>query len=286
MSWAPTDLVSDADLLAYESRIQTWFGQWDWRDRRAKALEDWLWPQVRTAGFDPQRFRTRYTPTAVYSAVSGTFTDWTAAAQSATAEDLTLATIFGTGSVCYVGSAALFRGLSLRVTDTPSATAATLTVALWRDGWRTVAAADGTVHAAGVSCSGGGAITWTLPDDWTLRSLNSLTAYWARLSLSAVPTGAKAGQLACIRRSLLCGPATLRTLALIFREAPISQDGPWRERADWYEAEAERAIQRVLPVIGGEFEAEDSQDDVIDATEAVQTASEARDAAGWSWERA
>ena len=286
MSWAPADLVSDADLVAYESRILSLFGQWEWRDRRAKALEDWLWPQVRVAGYDPQRFRTRYAPTAAYIYASSAYTDVTTAAQDDTAENVDLAAAFATGAVLYVGSEAPFRGLSVRVTDAPSTTSAVLTVAAWRDSWQTLAVADGTTHTAGKAFSGGGAITWTLGDDWVMRTLNSTTAYWVRLSLSAVPTGAKASQIGCIRRSLLCAPATYRTLALIFREAPLGQDGPWRDRAEWYDGEADRSLQRVLPLLGGEFEHADSEDDVIDATEAVQTASEARDGTGWTWERA
>lgn len=286
MSWAPTDLVSDRDLTAYETRILSLFGAWDWRDRRAKALEDWLWPQVRVAGFDPQRFRTRYTPTAVYYGES-TYTSVTSEAQNDTAEDLALATIFASSTTrLYVGSTAPFRGLSIRVTDTPSSTAATLTVDAWRDAWQALAVTDGTALTAGKPFSGGGAITWALSDDWVPRTISTTAgAYWVRLALSAVPTGAKAGQIGCIRRSLLCAPATFRTLALIFREAPLSQDGPWRERAEWYEAEADRALQRVLPVIGGEFDT-DPEDDVIDATEAAQTASEARGGSGWTWDRA
>lgn len=285
MSWAPADLVSDRDLLAYETRILSLFGQWDWRDRRAKVLEDWLWPQVRTAGFDPQRFRTRYAPAAAYYGAG--LTAVTSAAQDATAEDLDLAAIFAASDqYLYLGSTAPFRGLSVRVTDTPSATAATLTVQAWRDAWQTLSVDDGTQATSGTPFSRGGAITWSLSDDWVTRSLGDTTgAYWVRLALSAVPTGAKAGQIACIRRSLLAGPLTYRVLALIFREAPLSQDGPWREKADWYETEAERALARALPLLGGEFDT-DPQDDVIDATEAAQTASEARGTSGWTWERA
>lgn len=286
MSWAPADLVSDRDLVAYETRVQSLFGQWDWRERRAKALEDWLWPQVRVAGYDPRRFRTRYAPEAALYGVT-TYTDVTAAAQSATAEDLDLAAVFASSTTrLYLGSPAPFRGVSVRVTDSPSATAATLTVQAWRDAWQQVAVDDGTVLTAGVPFSRGGAITWTLGDDWVTRSLSTVDAcYWVRMALSATPTGAKAGQVAVIRRSLLCAPVTFRTLALIFREAPLSQDGPWRERADWYEAEAERALQRVLPILGGEFDTI-TEDDVVDADEAEQTASEARGASAWTLERA
>ena len=117
MSWAPQDLVTDADLVAYDSRILTQFGRVDWADRRTKAIEDWLWPQLRVANFDPERFRTRYTPDAVLYGAG--LTDVTGAATSATTDDLNLATIFSSGTAyLYVGSARPFRGISVRVEPT------------------------------------------------------------------------------------------------------------------------------------------------------------------------
>jgi len=285
MSWHPADLVTDADLLAYEPKILTHFGQASWGDLRTKVLEDWLWPQLRGRGFDPARFRTRYAADAVCYGAS--YTDLTEAATDTTTDDLPLATIFASASAyLYVGSAQPFRGISLRITDAPSATAATLSVALWRDIWQSAAITDGTAKTSGVPLSGGGAITWTVPADWATRDLGTFGPYyWARIALSAVPTGATATQVSVIRRSLLCAPVTFRALALIFRGAPLNQAGPWEPRADWYEQEAERALDRAWPVLGGEFDTI-TEDDVVDADEQAQTPDAARGNTGWTYERA
>jgi hypothetical protein len=277
MSWAPNDLVTDADLLGYDERILTQFGQIAWAVRRSKALEDWLWPQLRVAGFDPQRFRTRFVADAVLGYTSAAYTDYTAAAASETASDVPLATVLASGSdALYVGSTAPFRGLSIRMTDSVASASRTLTVAVWADAWHGVAATDGTQATSGIPFSRGGAITWVVPGTLVTRTLNAVGPYyWAKLALSGAPTGAALGQVACIRRSLLCGPAALRTLALIYREAPLAQDGPWEAKAAWAEAEADKALERVLPVLGGEFDTI-THDDVLGADEAGQTADAAR----------
>lgn len=286
MSWAPTDLLADDDLLAYEPKILSQFGQIQWAPLRAKVLEDWLWPQLEAASFPAPRFRTRFAPDAVLIDAAGTFSDVTSAAQDATVDDLALATAFAsTATRLCVGSAVPFRGLSCRMGETVNATTAKVTVALWRDGWQSVAVADNT-SVGGAAFARGGAITWTVPETWVPRTLSDTTPrYWARVTLSVAPNAGTLGQVAVIRRSRLCGAVTCRTLAAIFRAAPLSQDGPWREKADWYEAEAERMLQRALPLLGGEFDTV-TEDDVVDADEAGQTADEARATVGWTFERA
>ena len=286
-SWAPNDLVSDTDLIAYERTILSQFGQSDWQAKRAKTLEDWLFPLLVQQGLEPQRLRTRYTPSEVYGYTSAAFTDYTAASQNQTTDDLPLATILAAGTdYLYIGSPEPFRGLSLRMHEAVSAQASTLTVALWRDAWRSVTVTDGTAATAGTPFGRGGAITWTLPEDWVTRIVNgSGHRYWARISVSAAPTAlTSAGQLAVIRRSALCAPATLRTLYQIFHEAQTSQDGPWRDKADTYRQMAEEAWLRCLPLVGREFDT-DPVDDVVDATEATRTTDEVS-GGGWRWERA
>jgi hypothetical protein len=272
MSWAPNDLVVDADLVAYESTILTQFAVPDWQARRQKAIEDWLFPLLEGRGFAPHRWRTRFVPSAVLGYTSASFTDLTTAAQDT--EGLTLSSVLtGTSDALYVGSDQPFRGVSIRMIDHVNAVALTLTKAMWQDAWSSVTGvSDGTRASAGVPLSQGGAITWTTPDGLTRRTVNTTgPLYWLKLSVSSAPTaGTKAGALLVIRRSRLCAAVTFRTLALIFREAPTAQDGPWREKAEWYEAQAEQAWLRVADLIGGEFDADDS--DAIDTTEAGQTA--------------
>ena len=286
MSWAPSDLVTDQDLVAYEADILTNFGQIDWDSRRSKALEDWLFPLLAANNFPPYRLRTRYVADAVFGFTGGVYSDLSSAAHDTTADDINLATLFATPGTdaFYIGSTQPFRGLSIRMLDTVSSATGQLTVQLWSDAWQSVGITDGTLHVSGKSLSGGGAVTWMPPFEWVERPINnSVSLYYAKVTMSAVPTSAKASQISVIRRSLLCAAVTFRTLALIFREAPTSQDGPWEKKADWYETQALTAFERVLPVIGGEFDT--SVDDVIDQTEAVQTVEDVTHG-GWTLERA
>lgn len=287
MSWHPSDLVTDADLLAYERTILTQHGATDWHARRQKVLEDWLWPQLRARGLSPERFRTRFVADAVYGNTSSAFTDYTSASSDRTADDLNLATILAaSGDYLAIGSRQQFRGVSLRMVENVSSVTATLTVELWQDAWQAVAFTDSTQASSGKPFSRGGSVTWTPPGEWVLRTLSTSQhpLYFARLKLSTAPTGAKLQQVAVIRRSVLCAPATLKTLALIFREAPSQQDGPWTDKAEFYEQEAGKAMSRALPLVGGEFDTTEPLDDVVDATEQSQTTDQVGRA--FVWERA
>jgi hypothetical protein len=286
MATRANDLVTDRDLLAYEANILTTFNKVEWADKRAKALSDWLWPLCQQNGFPVEKHRTRYEADAVYTLISAAFADETADAKSTTVNDLDLAAIFATvgTDALYIGSKVMFRGLSVRLSDAVSAVASTMTVSLWTDAWEAVSITDGTARVSGKTLSGGGAVTWRVPDGWVLRSLNgSAPLYWARVTVSATPTGATAGQIGVIRDSLLTGPATCRTLALIMREAKTQQDGPWTEKAQWYEEEAERAFARAVPSLGGEFDT-GIANDLVSEAETNQTTEEVT-GGGWSFER-
>lgn len=287
MSWHPQDLVSDADLVAYEQTILTQFGQTDWQSKRTKALEDWLFPALASAGFDPYRLRTRYQPTLVYGHTSSVYTDYTTASRTVGVANIPLSTVLAASSdALYLGAPWQFRGVSVRMFDAVSSATATLTAEAWRDAWVALSdVSDGTKASAGKPFSKGGTLTWTVPDDWVVRPVNSSDAlYWVRLRLSAAPTSASVGQMGVIRRSACCGPAALRTLYYIFREARTTQEGPWEAKAEQYLRESEEAWQRIQPLLGREFDVE-TVDDQIDATEATQTAAEVT-GGGWTLERA
>ena len=286
MSWHPNDLVSDTDLSSYERTILTGFGANEWQAKRQKALEDWLFPLLASNGLDPYRLRTRYQPDQVWGVTSSVFSDLTSKAKDRTADTITLNTVLAAGSdYLAVGAPWQFRGLSIRMLDTVNAVASALTAEIWCDAWSSVTVSDGTAATTGKPFSKGGAITWTVPENWVTRPLNgSNDLYFARLRVATPLTNAtKCGQISVIRRSALCAAATLRTLAYIFHEAPTQQDGPWKEKADWYEQEAQHAWERSLPLLGREFDTE-TVDDVIDASEATQTTDTAS-GGGWSFER-
>jgi len=282
VSWHPNDLVTDTDLLAYERQILTQFQQTDWASRRQKAIEDWLFPLLETQGFDPLRFRTRHQPVTLFGYTSSAYTDRTTAA--GTADGVNLATVLaGSSDAIYIGFDRPFRGISVRMRDSVSSVTGALSVGIWTDAWQTPAElVDGT--RAGVKTfAKGGAITWRLPEDIVRRSLNnSDPLYWAKVQTSTAPTGALAGPWAVILRSRLAAATAFRTLALIYREAPAGQDGPWTEKAEWYERQADQAFQRAVALIGPEVDTDDS--DAIDEAEREQTSAEVS-GGGWTLER-
>lgn len=285
MSWHPSDLLTDQDLSAYERGILTQFSTVDWTQLRERVMEDWLWPQLRSEGFAPERFRTRYTPDAAYGYTSSAYTSILDAATNATSDDVNLATILaGASDALVIGSSQQFRGLSIRMLDAVSAVAATTTVELWQDQWRAVAATNGTV-VSGVPFARGGSVTWRVPSEWVVRPLLTVATpyYFARLRLSATPTSAQCGQVAVIRRSVLCGPLAYKVIAAIFRGAEMKQDGPWAAKAEYYETEAALAMQRALALVGGEFDADVPVDDVLDREDEAQTREQA--GGGRRWER-
>ncbi len=272
-SWAPNDLVSDADLTAYDRLILTQHGASDWQGRRQKALEDWLFPQLEARGFMPQRLRTRFELDHVLGVTSSVSSDKTAAAK--TEGGLNLATILAASSdALYIGSDEPFRGLSVRMQDAVNAVAASLSVSAWVDAWTPVAALNNGTVTGTKPFTKGGAITWALPEGWVERSIQGAgPLFWVKLALSAAMTaGTVIGPVSAIRRSRLCAPAALRTLALIYREAPTSQDGQWEQKAVWAQEEADKAFARVIDAIGGEFDTD--VDDVIDGAESGQTAAQ------------
>lgn len=290
MSWHPNDLVADQDLVDYESAILTNFGASAWLTRRTKVLEDWLFPILKANGYDPQRLRTRFEPDVALQFTASAYTDRTGVLKDDTEDDLTLSTVFATPGTdaLFIGSTGPFRGLHWRMLDAVNATAATLTVSYWNDAWTALTVTDGTAKTVGKPFSGGGSMTWPMVADWTIRTLNSsLPLYWVKVTLSAVPATAKVTQCGCIRRSCLAAPAALRTLMAIFREAPTSQDGPWKEKGEYYEKEADAALQRALLIVGGELDTANSAkpSDTVDATEAAQSNEEASTLEPWAWER-
>jgi hypothetical protein len=288
-SYSPNDLVTDLDLRAYERDVLQKYATNSWAEKRAKALQDWLWPQLRSQGFAPEKFRTRYEPDSVLGFTGAAFSDVKGAAVSLDADDLNLATIFASvgSDALFVGDTQPFRGLSLRMGDTPTSTANVVTVSYWADSWVALTITDKTQGTAGTSFSKGGSFTWAVPDDWTLRKVHTVERrYWVKVTTSVTPASAKAGQLGVIRHSVLAAPVTFWTLALIMREAPTTSGaGPWREKAEYYEQQAAAALQRAYPSLGGEFESDDPITDQISDEEAEQT-TETVTGGPWRLERA
>jgi hypothetical protein len=162
-----------------------------------------------------------------------------------------------------------------------SSVAGTMTVQYWSGAWESIAVRDRTTVGT-KTLAAGGAVTWTMPVDWVVRTVNATEKlYWVKVTVSATPTGAVASQIGTIRASALRAPTTFRTLQLIFQEAPTGGDGPWADKAAFYRAEADAALQRAIPIIGGEFDTDES--DLLSETESDATTASTSE--GFLWER-
>jgi hypothetical protein len=235
MSWQPGDLLSDDDLLAYESTLAQTFNRVEWDDKRSLALEHWMFPILRANGYQPENLRTRYEPDAVWGYTSSAFTNKTADAVNETSDDLNLATILATAGTdaVYVGSEKAFRGVSWRVLDAPSAVTGTVTVSYWADQWVPIGMTDQTTQG-GVLFARGGSMTWRVPSDWVKRPIStSDSLYYVKVQVSATPTSAK---------------------------------------AVWYENEANAALERALKLVSAEIDTDIS--DQVSEEETEQTAAE------------
>jgi hypothetical protein len=283
VSWHLNDLLTDDDLVSYEASVLTQFRTTDWQARRTKALEDWLFPILKGQGFDPHRLRTRYECDQVYGYTGAAYVDHTSASKDTTVEDINLATVFATAGsdALYIGSDVPFAGIFLRLHDAVSSVAGTMTVAYWSGAWEAIAIRDRTA-VSGKTLASGGAVTWTMPVDWVVRKVSDTAGlYWVKVTVSATPTGAVASQIGTIRASALRAPTTFRTLQLIFQEAPTGGDGPWAEKAEFYRTEADAALQRALPILGGEFDTDES--DLVSEDESESTTASSSE--GFLWER-
>jgi hypothetical protein len=281
--WHPNDLVSDADLLGYERSILTQHGASEWRDRRQKVLDDWLFPLLEGRGFPPDRLRTRAAPDKVWSVSTSTYTDQTSTSQNEGGLDLS--TLLGSSKYLLIGSKTGFRGLSFRMLAAVNAATVTASVGVWADRYVTATLTDGTLVGQ-TPLARGGAVTWAPIEGVVKRKENGSDAmYWAKYALSGAPTASTAvGPVSVIRRSRLVAAATFRTLELIYREAPVSQEGPWNEKAEFYAKQAEAAWLRVADQIGPEFDTDG--DDSIDGDENNQTAEAVTGNTPFSFERA
>lgn len=69
---------------------------------------------------------------------------------------------------------------------TPNGNAATFTLEYWDgDSWESLAnSTDGTA-SGGATFAVDGQMTWDLPTDWAASAINSITAYWVRIGVSA-----------------------------------------------------------------------------------------------------
>ena len=108
--------------------------------------------------------------------LGGHLEDNTQVAQDgSTATSVTLSN-FAAGRALYVGSAIPFRGAHVDVDGANSTGSTVITVSYWNgSAWVDTSDTDGTI-SGGISLAQDGAITWTVPSEWQLATLNQLAA--------------------------------------------------------------------------------------------------------------
>ena len=108
--------------------------------------------------------------------LGGHLEDNTQVAQDgSTATSVTLSS-FAAGRALYVGSAIPFRGAHVDVDGANSTGSTVITVSYWNGAaWVDTSDTDGTI-SGGISLAQDGAITWTVPSEWQLATLNQLAA--------------------------------------------------------------------------------------------------------------
>jgi len=96
----------------------------------------------------------------------------------------------GNGDYFYLGYSAVWYGARITLTS-PNTNAATLTMQYWNgSAWTTLVAAthtpyDGTAKA-GATLAQSGELSWrAAPADWATTTINTLSAFWVRFSVSA-----------------------------------------------------------------------------------------------------
>lgn len=118
-----------------------------------------------------------------------TFTDATRAVSdrvAATVLTLSSMNTAAQGDYVLVGAKVPFGGIVVDLTSSVNGTASALAATYVKgDGtFAALTATDGT-SSGGATFGADGAITWTMPSDWTLKTINGLEAYWVQLAVSA-----------------------------------------------------------------------------------------------------
>lgn len=264
----PGDILTDLDVLAEDIEAATSFGSSPLAPKRMSAIE-WAKVRMEKSGLRPRLHSTRVEPTA-YHYTSGDWTDVSDDLGSKTPDDLSLATAIVSASDDYllVGSPLPFRGLYVAMVDSVNVNSQTVGQFTYWDGgtWRTPnSLADGTLSLTNsASFSGGGRVTWMMPDNWQRRSYDGSGTepflYYMRVKLNRVPTGA-IGQLLPIRQSRLTRPLALYTLGLLYTEGIAGTRGNWAEKANRFLASASSELEIVLGGTGimDEFDADESE---------------------------
>lgn len=109
----------------------------------------------------------------------GAFTD-ADSLQSETQYDISSTGTAAGGDYFYIGHAATFRGVTIRLVSSNS-TANALVVEYYNGStWTSVAGLDDDTSTGTISLAYGGLVSWTMPSDWATTTVNGQSAYWVR----------------------------------------------------------------------------------------------------------
>jgi hypothetical protein len=85
-----------------------------------------------------------------------------------------------------IGGPVPFIGAALAMTANVNTNVSAMTIEYWNGAWTALTnLVDGTIAVATKTLSGSGQITWTLPADWISSTINGITAYYMRFTVSA-----------------------------------------------------------------------------------------------------
>lgn len=250
------DVLSELDILAYDSEVLTTFGATtsavsaNLDNKRRVAVDDWLYNGLIRRGYSPEKHSVRFAPDQVWGYTGGTYTDLTDAAKDNTASDINPNTVLASAGTdaLYVGMSQPFAGLWVTILDTPNINTLTgLQAAYWNGGqWSNVnSLVDGTSAVSSLALSGGGRVSWQMPTTWQPRPLNGEDwRFWVKLTTTRQPSAAtRLTHLLPIRRSRLTAPAAIKALSLLYAESWGVQNGQWREKSDEYAKMADLMLE-------------------------------------------
>lgn len=250
------DLLSEADVLAFDNEVLTVFGasaaavRTNLNGKRLIAVQDWLHGELLRAGYRPEQHTARYPSASVLHLTGSTYADITTAASDKTIDDLALPTLLASSTDrLLVSSTRPFKGLVVGMLDTVNSLTSSAIVEYWSGGqWLALSLTDATQVVTGKSFSGGGRITWTIPDDWAKRPVNaeSTWRYWVRLGVTVSPNAGTATHLLPLLRSRLTTPAAHYALSLLYGESWGIQRGEWKDKAAEYQKMADRLLLSAL----------------------------------------
>lgn len=279
----PGDLVTDLDLLALDVGVLTDFGatSLNLAHKRQVAVSDWLKPRLETAGYPPNKHRTRRAPDAAFLVRGAASFDVTQTFARAT--EFNISSMLATpADYLLVGMQQPFRGLFVGVGDAINAVTCAGSLTYWNGRWSVPSSLADDVTVDGKMFAAGGNLSWSLQDDWFPRLLGNTMAYWVRFSCSSsLSANVGIGQILPIARSRLTDPAASYAMHLIYREASGSNTGQWMEKSKLFLDAANSALALAMPLLQDEFDLDVSN--AIEPTEPNSVA--ATRPSGYTWER-